>query len=189
MTLTIQAGKYYRTRDGRKVGPMLQNDGNPYWPWIDDLREGTGSAWDASGKGCICTPQAVFDQGLDLVAEWTDETGGSAFPQMVNSGKAIIGEDGSVTIDKEIVGGMTLRQYAAIKLRVPDSGLDWLDDMIRRTKRDNLAGRAPDPSEEELNLWKRKFANSHNGHWPSDIVAKSALSYQYADIMLAEPGK
>ena len=26
--------------------------------------------------------------------------------------------------------GMTLRQYAAIKLKVPDSGTDWLDEMI-----------------------------------------------------------
>jgi hypothetical protein len=31
--------------------------------------------------------------------------------------------------------GMTLRQYAAIKLRVPDSGIDWLDDMIREANK------------------------------------------------------
>jgi hypothetical protein len=30
--------------------------------------------------------------------------------------------------------GMTLRQYAAIKLRVPDSGTDWLDDMIVKSR-------------------------------------------------------
>ena len=29
-------------------------------------------------------------------------------------------------------GGMDLRQYAAIHLRLPDSGLDWLDEMIRK---------------------------------------------------------
>jgi hypothetical protein len=29
--------------------------------------------------------------------------------------------------------GMTLREYAAIKLKVPDSGTDWLDDMIRKS--------------------------------------------------------
>ena len=38
--------------------------------------------------------------------------------------------------------GMTLRQYAAIELRVPDSGTDWLDDMIRQAKRDDFAGQA-----------------------------------------------
>ena len=37
--------------------------------------------------------------------------------------------------------GMTLRQYAAIKLRVPDSGTDWLDDMIRQSLRDDFASK------------------------------------------------
>jgi hypothetical protein len=36
--------------------------------------------------------------------------------------------------------GMSLRAYAAIKLRVPDSGTDWLDTMIRQAQRDELAG-------------------------------------------------
>lgn len=30
--------------------------------------------------------------------------------------------------------GLTARQYAAIKLRVPDSGTDWLDAMIDRSR-------------------------------------------------------
>lgn len=38
--------------------------------------------------------------------------------------------------------GMTLRQYAAIKLRVPNSGTDWLDEMIRTSLRDDLAAQA-----------------------------------------------
>jgi hypothetical protein len=38
--------------------------------------------------------------------------------------------------------GMTLRQYAAIKLRVPDSGNDWLDEMIRQSLRDEFAAKA-----------------------------------------------
>jgi hypothetical protein len=38
--------------------------------------------------------------------------------------------------------GMTLRQYAAIRLRVPDSGTDWLDDMIRKSNRDYFAAAA-----------------------------------------------
>lgn len=37
--------------------------------------------------------------------------------------------------------GMTLRQYAAIKLRVPNSGTDWLDEMIRTSLRDDLAAK------------------------------------------------
>ena len=42
----------------------------------------------------------------------------------------------------EQFNGITLRQYAAIKLRVPDSGTDWLDEMIRKSLRDALAARA-----------------------------------------------
>ena len=38
--------------------------------------------------------------------------------------------------------GMTLRAYAAIKLAVPDSGIEWLDDMIRASQRDRFAGMA-----------------------------------------------
>lgn len=33
-----------------------------------------------------------------------------------------------------IQGGMSLREYAAIKLRVPNSGTDWLDAMIERSR-------------------------------------------------------
>ena len=29
---------------------------------------------------------------------------------------------------------MSLRAYAAIHLRVPDSGIDWLDEMIRKAR-------------------------------------------------------
>ena len=38
--------------------------------------------------------------------------------------------------------GMTLRQYAAIKLCVPDSGLPWLDEMIVQSNRQRLAAAA-----------------------------------------------
>lgn len=39
-------------------------------------------------------------------------------------------------------GGMTLRQYAAIKLRVPESGTDWLDEMIRKSMLDEFAAKS-----------------------------------------------
>jgi hypothetical protein len=38
--------------------------------------------------------------------------------------------------------GMTLRQYAAIHLKVPHSGLPWLDEMINEARRDAFAGQA-----------------------------------------------
>lgn len=48
------------------------------------------------------------------------ETGGQAFPSTHPHGK----ED-----------GMTLRQYAAIHLKVPNSGTDWLDEMIEEANK------------------------------------------------------
>jgi len=57
------------------------------------------------------------------------ETGGPAFPTV----------DTDYCAAKE---GMTLRQHAAIKLRVPDSGTEWLDEMICEAKRDDFAGQA-----------------------------------------------
>lgn len=38
--------------------------------------------------------------------------------------------------------GMTLRQYAAINLRVPASGIDWLDAMIKRAQHNHFAAKA-----------------------------------------------
>jgi hypothetical protein len=38
--------------------------------------------------------------------------------------------------------GMTLRQYAAIHLKVPNSGTDWLDDMIRQSLKNEFAAKA-----------------------------------------------
>lgn len=32
------------------------------------------------------------------------------------------------------VEGLTLRAYAAIQLRLPESGIDWLDRMIERSR-------------------------------------------------------
>ena len=41
-----------------------------------------------------------------------------------------------------IEDGMSVRQYAAIHLRVPMSGTEWLDDMIREAQRNEFAARA-----------------------------------------------
>jgi len=60
------------------------------------------------------------------------KTGGPAFPNQ--------GGSGNLWNDK----GMNLREYAAIKLKVPNSGTDWLDDMIRQSIKDDFAAMAMD---------------------------------------------
>lgn len=69
--------------------------------------------------------------------------------------------------------GMTLRQYAAIKLRVPESGDEWLDDMIRKSLRDELAAKAMQAS---------RSRSSNYASW-GDIAVDA---YEIADAMLKE---
>ena len=107
------------------------------------------------------------------------EDGGPAFP-----GGAVRktrpahdpGADFRVTdITEPKQSGMTLRQYAAIKLRVPNSGTDWLDEMILASLRDDLAAKA-----------MQGMAGSHGycerGWDQKDL---SGQAYELADATLA----
>ena len=87
----------------------------------------------------------------------TVETGGPAFPVYAGCGPD---------------AGMTLRQYAAIKLRVPNSGTDWLDEMIRESLRDELAAMA----------MQGMVTAEYAGTYRSAIWANDA--YEVADAML-----
>lgn len=75
--------------------------------------------------------------------------------------------------------GMTLRQYAAIKLRVPNSGTDWLDEMILASLRDELAAKA-------LQGMAGSHAYCERGWDQKDLVGQA---YELADAMLAARGE
>jgi hypothetical protein len=91
----------------------------------------------------------------------TKETAGPAFP---------CGRD--VTLDQFAPSsGMTLRQYAAIKLKVADSGTAFLDVMITKSLRDDFVAKAMQAMCEEVQRY-----NQYEG------VAKDA--YKMADAML-----
>lgn len=66
------------------------------------------------------------------------DTGGPAFPVADPFGAH---KPQNVDEAKRLAEGMTLRQYAAIKLRVPNSGTDWLDEMIVQSLRDEFAAK------------------------------------------------
>ena len=80
-------------------------------------------------------------------------------------------------------GGMTLRQYAAIKLRVPNSGTDWLDEMIRESLRDEMAGKAMPAC--YADYCEHADVQGYVEGWRVG-VAKDA--YESADAMLAARG-
>lgn len=85
-------------------------------------------------------------------------------------------------------GGLTPRQHAAIELRVPDSGLDWLDEMITKARRMDFAGQAL-ISEALLDLDSRRFKllvalADADGMTVSEVIAREC--YVQADDMIAE---
>ena len=68
--MQIEAGKYYKTRDGRKVGPMVRDDdkyGEPFvWVAPDD------GSWSHDGDdGNAVGPLGSRAIG-DIIAEWRD---------------------------------------------------------------------------------------------------------------------
>ena len=98
------------------------------------------------------------------------EDGGPAFPS---------NRDMRYEQEFDHEGGMTLRQYAAIKLRVPNSGTDWLDEMIRTSLRDEFAAKA-----------MQGMAGSHGyceRGWDQKDLAGQA--YELADAMFATRGE
>lgn len=63
--LTIEAGKFYRTRDGRKVGPMYRE--TPNGQYLDQSESITTYGWHNNGTYIHGVTGA-----LDLIAEWVE---------------------------------------------------------------------------------------------------------------------
>jgi len=64
--MKIEAGKYYRTRDGRKVGPMIYR--NPQ-PWdLTAWRDAGGKCWHDDGRHFT----KMGTPNLDIIAEWRE---------------------------------------------------------------------------------------------------------------------
>lgn len=105
----------------------------------------------------------------------TPNDGGAAFPVPPERTNVLPGGDVHWTYAHP---GMTLRQYAAVQLRVPRSGTPWLDDMIRERMRDDFAAAA-------LQGFMAGPHYSVYRTWSQD--AQSA--YEMADAMLAEHAK
>lgn len=95
----------------------------------------------------------------------TQNDGGPAFPVTLFDGQ---------TLGDGTANGMSLRAYAAIQLQAPDSGIDWLDAMIKEARRDSLAGMA----------LQGILANPSAGSLPQRLGIPRC--YELADAMLAE---
>lgn len=93
----------------------------------------------------------------------SNETGGPAFPEL----DFVAGPAGVGSFSHK---GMTLRQYAAIKLKVPESGNDWLDAMIEKSLRDDFAAKA-----------MQSFLVAGGTHY---LDNRAREAYEMADAML-----
>jgi hypothetical protein len=67
--MNIEAGKYYRTRDGQKVGPMCHPEPDSQFCWnVLGARRGRWSDTGVDGEAAGHVKKATGD----LIAEWTD---------------------------------------------------------------------------------------------------------------------
>lgn len=102
-TLTIEAGKFYKTRDGRKVGPLREEGRNEFFPY----------RLDGGPHGIVYVRKdGTANLGLnestskfwDLIAEWVDE------PKASNDNGGITG----------LIGKSATVQIAQPKFKVGD---------------------------------------------------------------------
>lgn len=91
----------------------------------------------------------------------------AAFPQSCTA-------DGRMSTVPE---GMTLRMYTAINLRIPNSGLDWLDDMIRVRLRDEIA-------QQFLNSALEWASSEYHGNREEIQRVVIESCYKVADVMM-----
>lgn len=66
--MQIVEGEYYKTRDGRKAGPVRPSDNLNNSPYQADLSDGSNWNYDANGK----LTNFRSEQPEDLVASWVD---------------------------------------------------------------------------------------------------------------------
>jgi hypothetical protein len=95
--MQIEAGKFYRTRDGRKVGPISHYSTSPSKHWTAPELEGAWAPyWYADGQfwpeGAESKPGT---EGRDLVEEWAD----SGPVRTVTRKEIVPGKYGFIEID------------------------------------------------------------------------------------------
>ena len=115
------------------------------------------------------------------------ENSGPAFPTSIKWGpEGGVGFQGDPACEPGTTtyySGMTLRQYAAIKLRVPNSGTDWLDEMIRTSLRDDLAAKAMQ------GMWASDTEAWHCSGTKDALASRAIDAYAMADATIKARGE
>lgn len=115
--MKIEVGKFYRTRDGQKVGPMEENDDGDYGEYTFIGALGAANL-TFTADGFYIVPEQEYD--FDLIAEWVDEpvVGVAADHQPVmlfpapNGGWVVHGNEGDVigayTTSAEMIAALSM---------------------------------------------------------------------------------
>ncbi|MBB6299953.1 hypothetical protein [Rhizobium leucaenae] len=121
--LTITAGRYYKTRDGRKVGPIVVAQGQSgYWSW--KLASGTHYY---RNDGFSCPGWAYGHRHKDdLIAEWVDEpatiANDNAAPAKFKVGDRVVSAEDGPT--KGLFGVIIDDDKSEVPYRVRFEGFD-----------------------------------------------------------------
>ncbi len=118
--LRIEAGKYYKTRDGRKTLVRSNEAGDKdKWPWYCDIN--SFHALDAGGKSC------TGNDDVDLIAEWPDEHAEEATPTYKIGDRVRALKDDIDIIEGNIYTVNDVNKYSdGVTIRVTDdAGDDW----------------------------------------------------------------
>jgi hypothetical protein len=94
--MQIEVGKYYRTADGQKVGPMERVIGQQlYWEAKSKLAQGCRTRWGAFGGHSMVA--------LELVAEWID---GPVITETITRKRIVPGAYGKVVVCDDMTVSM-----------------------------------------------------------------------------------
>lgn len=123
-TLKIEAGKFYKTRDGRKVGPIVvdsQHDRRYGWTVAHEFNAEYGKAWRGDGT---FHPDVGTTHGADIIAEWIDEPFATQ-PKPSNDNAQPKFKVGDLVIDTESSEGYTaiVRDISTDRFTI-----EWLED-------------------------------------------------------------
>ena len=119
--MQIEAGKYYRTRDGRKVGPAW-TDGNQPHPWCVPFDESEHWYRD-DGASCL------GNAGYDIIAEWTEAPTGPV--RTVTRKEIVPGVYGNVIVWNDGSGDVSvMNMRTATELRAAIATLTEIADAL-----------------------------------------------------------
>ena len=115
MTITIEAGKCYRTRDGCKVGPM-EKSSHTLWTCADRnlLLGGDQPAFLPNGRYAGSSNGPGYN--FDLIAEWTDtpEQPGPVVTETITRKRIVPGVYGKVSVNELDRDSMDVRWFAFV---------------------------------------------------------------------------